>query len=234
MTDRREPSTPAAADADNHGAAQLRELLEAPRAPTVGAYRFRSVEECLRTGFTTEDVVNELAETDVLGLRVRTRRVLREKCHLFAPERLWMRTVARAAYRGTVAGVKRPDAAWLELMVADSVRDLLGEDRQEEQQLVPLDEHTQHDYAMLTELLGIPQNRARLAAVRFNDLEFARRRIVFRAVVEGWSIDRCVKEGLGTREHVESELRAALADIARTHEHPIEPRLVDEHGEPLL
>jgi hypothetical protein len=163
-----------------------------------------------------------------------TRRVLREKCHLFAPERLWMRTVARAAYRGTVAGVKRPDAAWLELMVADSVRDLLGEDRQEEQQLVPLDEHTQHDYAMLTELLGIPQNRARLAAVRFNDLEFARRRIVFRAVVEGWSIDRCVEDGLGTREHVESELRAALAEIARTREHPIEPRLVDEHGEPLL
>ena len=234
MTDRRDPTTPTAADAENHGAAHLRELLEAPRPPVVGSYRFKSVEECMRTGVTVEDVVNELAETDVLGLRPRVRRVLRERCHLFMPERLWMRTVARAAYRGTAGAIKRPDAAWLELMVSDSLRDILGEDRREEQQLVPLDEYNQHDYAMLTELLGIPQNRARLAAVRFNDLEFKRRRIAFRAVAEGWSLDRCVQEGLGTRDHVESELRAALADISRTNEQPLDSRLTDEHGEPLL
>jgi hypothetical protein len=212
----------------------VRELLGASVSEAVGGYRFRSVEECLKKGVTAEDVVYELAETDVLGLRARVRRVLRERCHVVAPERLWMRTVARAAYRGTAGGVKRPDAAWLELMVADSLRDLLGEDRREEQQLVPLDETTEHDYAMLTELLGIPQNRARLAAVRFNDLPFERRRIVFRTVVEGWSLERCVEAGLGTKEQIASELRVALADIARTPDQPLEPRLVDDHGEPLL
>jgi len=212
----------------------LRDLLSPVPSLTADGYRFRSVDECVQRGVGPTDVVHELAETDALGLKPRVRRALREQCLLIDPTRLWLRALARAAYRGTAEALQRPDAAWLEVVVHDSIRDLLGEDQQEESQLVPPDPQTQHDHAMLTELLGIPQNRARLAAVRFNGLPFARRRIAFRTVVEGWSLDRCVAEGFGAREHVEAELREALGHVARTREQPIEPRIVDEHGEPFL
>jgi hypothetical protein len=191
---------------------QVRDLLVPYVPPERSRYRFRHVDECMKKGVAPTTVVYELAERDVLGMKARVRRRLRERCLVFDPQR------------------EEPDDEWLEWVLSRSLRDLLYEDRENQTNLVPIPEGAEEDYALMTELLGIPPDDARLAAVRFNDMAYDRRVIAFRTIVEGWSLDQCVEAGLGDHARVQSELRAALAHISNTTD-PLNPRIVGDDGE---
>ncbi|QDU83179.1 hypothetical protein Pla163_02760 [Planctomycetes bacterium Pla163] len=209
---------------------QVRDLLVPYVPPERSRYRFRHVDECMKKGVAPTTVVFELAERDVLGMKPRVRRRLRERCLVFDPQRVWMRSLARAVFHGTAEGRQEPDDEWLEWVLSRSLRDLLYEDRENQTNLVPIPEGAEDDYALMTELLGIPADDARLAAVRFNDMAYDRRVIAFRTIVEGWSLDQCVEAGFGDHAHVQSELRAALAHISNTTD-PLNPRIVGDDGE---
>lgn len=207
-------------DDESPGVAQIRELLAPTPPPKAVNYRFPSVEHCLKHGITPQHLTEDLAEYDVLALRPRVVRRMRERYMIFDPERAWLRAIARAALYGVSEGRKTIDAAWLEKVVERSLQDLIEDDRDDEFNKLPLDRYVEHDFGILIEALGVPVQRSRLATVRFNDLPDERRRLAFRTIIEGWSLERCAKAGMGAREELEGELHFILSYVSNRDDTP--------------
>jgi len=194
-------------------AEQVRELRQPYVTPRRARFSFPPASACFKKKITPEQIAHDLCDGDKLNLRPRVLRHMHEHCYIFDPERVWLRAISRAVYHGVTDGVRNPSGAWLDDHVEQTIHDLVMDDRDDEWEKLPLDDHHEFDYAIFLEKLAIPPARCRLASVRFNTMPFERRRAIFRTVIDGWSLERCEAIGLGPIEVVRDELRKGLAYV---------------------
>lgn len=206
-------------------AEQVRELRQPYVTPRPARFSFPDIDTCFAQGIDTQGIAHLLCEGDRLNLRPRVLRHMHEKCYIFDPERVWLRAISRAAYYGVMEAAKNPSGKWLDYHVERTITDLIADDRDDEWTKRPLDEHHEFDYAILLEKLLIPPFRCRLASVRFNTMRFERRRVIFRTVVDGWSLERCAATGLGLVRDLREELSKGLAHVSNVSDEidPPEP-----------
>lgn len=193
------------------GALQVLELAAPVAAPPVLGMRWKR----LFDGRDARELIGRFADGDPLGLWTRCARWVQRRRYIVHLDRLHLRAVARAAIRGMLYTGKPKIEDWLEERVEESLRDLLIEDtRAEFEGQVPRQEDL-WQHAMMVEVFGVEPHSARRAAVTFNRLPLARRRVLFALTFQGLAIDACVSAGLGTRSEVESHAQAGLEALSR-------------------
>lgn len=212
---------------------QIREIRQPYATPRLALFNFPDSDACIASGTSPNDIASDLCEGDKLNLRPRVLRRLHEHCYLFDPERVWLRAISRCVYHGIARGVKNPKGDWLEHMIERTVQDLIEDDREDEWECKPLDEHHMYDYAIFIEKLSIPADRCRIASVRFNSMRLERRRILFRTVVDGWSLEHCEAVGFGPIRRIREDLRRSLTYISHASDH-LGPRPEDADPYPDL
>ena len=158
-------------------------------------------------------VLERIADGDPLALYDRALAAIRRRAVLVSIDRVFQRALARTAHAAArYAG--EPLDPWLEERVADSLADLLDEDREDERSGLPPGEPWDPRYAFLSEALGIEPGLARRACIVFNDLPDPERTAFYRIVVEGLPVNRFVAQGNGPPQRVHALLKRAFLALS--------------------
>jgi hypothetical protein len=163
-------------------------------------------------GASSREVLHQLTHGDPLGIEARAALRLRDRALLIARERIVMRALAQVAFHSKAYRDWQPMDIWLRVHIDRSIDALLERDREEERAGVPA--LGNDAWAFLTNALGIPPQRARRAAVAFNDLPAVVRRVFWRTIVEGVSEARCVADGMGTLAQIKSRVERGLRTLS--------------------
>ena len=175
----------------------------------------RAAQVLLQSEKPTGSVMQDLLDGDPLELRARGCRLVRAQWRVIDPDRLLPCSAARVAFQSRGYIGKTPFEQWLDLCIGEAVRDVLNTDEQEERDLVPMDGESFGHYAIMSELLGLPPEHARVAMLTFNRFPEPTRRVCFEVVVKGASLDALVERGLGSPDALSKRLKEALDRLSR-------------------
>ncbi len=161
-------------------------------------------------GETPEEVHARIASGDPLDLYPLCGVRIRERSLLLDADRVFGRALAVVAVSTVVEREDRGSGPWLLDKVDRAIRLLLQEDQEQERSATPADDDSA--YLFLVDAFAIERALARTAAVRFNNLDERARRVFFRLLVDGASVETCLTEGLGDRKSMrEDALRTLCA-----------------------
>jgi len=178
----------------------------------------------LFAGRSAREILERLMDGDPAEIEPRCRELLREQALLLDPTRLYVRSLARVAHAARLHAKHASLDQWLRERIAESIDDLIEEDREAERSGIPPSEPWDPRYAFISEVLGLEPTIARRACADFNVLPHRVRHAFFAIAVEGTSIRRYVAEGHGPPARVKADLAHAARILGRT----IGSRMLDE------
>ena len=158
-----------------------------------------------------QEVLRRLVDHDALHLQAAVQPRLNARALILDPERVFVRTAARVAYRAVTEAEPSPGkvAEWFARRLDEAIDDCLRQDGQraarDEYSAEIFDQHAQFHWTFM-----VPAREVLRAAVAFNGLPFESRRSFFALLIERRSVDDCVAEGLGPRERLRERVLAAL------------------------
>jgi len=102
------------------------------------------------------------------------------------------------------------DSLWVKQRVDEALADVLLEDEELYSDGGVVDFGADFHHVSLVHSFGIEPNSTLAASVRFHRLPEKTRRSFFALLVEKFSVERCVAQGLGPRHHLRLEVREGL------------------------
>jgi hypothetical protein len=187
--------------------------------PAEDASRARSPLELLR-GRSPRHILDQLVDADPLELGRRASEAIREQALLVDPERLFHRAAAHAAFEARHYGGDPPLDEWLAAHVAGSLREIVREDRAEDQSGLPPRDGWDPSHLDLGASLGCEPAVARSLCVVFNGLPKGKRRIFSAIVIQGRSIDDYAKECGKDPDDVRFVLKEVFTTLALLGQDP--------------
>lgn len=136
------------------------------------------------------ELMGRLAKGDPLGLRNLCVEHLRARHLALHADRLHIRCLALAAFKGLLYAGRPPLDVWLRGLVAQGATELVREDLEFEIENRPVHPDDEVSYRFLTEVFGVEPPLARRVGVRFNLLPNDVRQVLWRAAMEGVPVDR--------------------------------------------
>lgn len=164
-------------------AAQVRDLLVPARVARAPVAEWRE----LFDASDPRELLTRLAEGDPLGLRARGIRHVQRTALAIHADRLFIRLLALVAFKGLMYAGRPALDEWLEKLITAGARDLVRADLEAELAQRPLSASEEVGYRFMPELIGVEPALGRLAAVRFNLLDPATRKVLWSALFEGRS-----------------------------------------------
>lgn len=190
------------------------------------AYYYPAAE--LLSGSSTSVVLDRIMNGDPLGVRQRCAERIRERCHLLYFDSLYVRAMARIAFKGVRYRGQIPFDRWMAERIDEAADDQLEQELEAERAGLPSSEPWETHYRFISELLGIEPGMTRRGCIRFNNAELPVRQIFFALCVDGITFNRYVAEGNGPPERAKNLLRQAYCALSL----PDELREYDAYGEP--
>jgi hypothetical protein len=163
----------------------------------------------LFAGRAPREVLERLMDGDPLELWGRCRDRLESQALLLAPDRLYLRLLARVAHAAPDYRGVPPLSIWIADRLSASVRELTSEDQEDERRDLYPDSASELRYQFLIAALGIEPQLARQACVAFNSQPYNVRRAFYSIVFQRVPLNRFVAEGNGTPVQVKGHLRRA-------------------------
>ncbi len=190
-------------------ALQVRDLLQ----PVGRRLEVPSGWQSLFDASDTRELLARLADGDPLDMRRRGIRFARQRSIAIHADRLWMRALAIAAYKGMLyTGIPTLED-WCDGIVRRGARDLLQDDLLLEFEREPLDAESEVGFRFAVELFGVEPPLSRLCALRFNLLEPKTRSVLWAIVLEGRSLGDLDPLEFGSAQEVRTRYRAGLEAI---------------------
>ncbi|MBM3976944.1 MAG: hypothetical protein FJ299_08140 [Planctomycetes bacterium] len=165
-------------------------------------------------GLTIHEALRVLLESDPLGLAERAQRKLDAEALFLDPRRAASRLAARVAFELELRDGMELDA-WIDRLTAQSLRELLEEQRAEEALGVPSARSSDAGYyRLLAESTQMDVELVRLVCVTLNELRDGHRRVFRALAVDRKSVETCAREGLGTSVEIVARFREAGDAVA--------------------
>jgi hypothetical protein len=157
-----------------------------------------------------------LDDGDPLCLVERAARCARRLSYLIDVERVRRRAVSRIALLAPLGLTCDDLAAWIDACVEEVIEGCVEEDRARARGASLLTPRQTDDYAFMSWMFGLGQERALHAAAAFNDQSPLVRQTFQALVIEGRSVQACIDAGLGPPEALRERLRHVLASVRST------------------
>ena len=168
----------------------------------------------LFAGSSTSVILERLMEGDPLGIKPRCAERVREQCYLLYFDQLYLRAAARIAFAGVRYRGQIPFDRWINERIDESADDMMAQELEAERAGVPSSEPWETHYHFISELLGIEPGMTRRGCIRFNNQEFAVRKIFFALCVDGVTFNRYVAEGNGPPARAKALLKQAYKALS--------------------
>jgi hypothetical protein len=165
-------------------------------------------------GLSIHEALRVLLESDPLGLAERAHKKLEADALFLDPRRAASRLAARVAFELELRDGLDLDV-WIDRLTAQSLRELLEEQRAEEALGVPNSRSSDAGYyQLLAESTQMDVELVRLVCVTLNDLRDGHRRVFRALAVDHKSVETCAREGLGTSAEIVERFREAGDAVA--------------------